>query len=126
MQEPNGRKWYIYSPEFKQSAVDRLVAGESASVIARELKVRRKFLYAWRDDGYGSKAIESRTREVAAEDPQQERIAKLEQQIADLQRLVGQQAAELDFFALALRATTESRPKKKVNSVVESTPQSRM
>lgn len=127
VQEPTVHNRKKYTPEFKQTSVDRFLSGESASALAQELGIRRKFLYAWRDEGHGSNAVKKpKGKSVFKEDPQDAKIAKLEQQIADLQRLAGQQAAELDFFALALRATTESRPKKKVISVVECTPQSRI
>ena len=126
MSKTRGRKWYKYSPEFKQAAVDRFVAGESATALAKELGMRKKFLYTWRDDGFGSNATGKPKREsVVDEDPKDKQIAKLEQQVAELQRLAGQQAAELDFFALALRATKESRLRKKVISGFESIPRSK-
>lgn len=34
-----------YPPELKRAAVDRVVAGEGATAVARELGIRRKFLY---------------------------------------------------------------------------------
>jgi transposase-like protein len=127
VQKPKGRKWHKYSPEFKQSAVDRLVSGESATVVARELQIRRKFLYAWRNAGYGSTAAGKPRREsVVEDDPLLTKIAKLEQELADTQRLVGQQAGELNFFVLALRAVKESRPKKKASSGIGFIPQSKM
>ena len=126
MKKPRGRKWHKYSPEYKRAAVDRLVAGESATVVANELGIRTKFLYAWRAAGYGTKAVgKPKRKSVISADPEQDKIRKLEQQVEDLQRLAGQQAAELDFFDLALRATGELRPKKRVNFAAGSTPQSR-
>lgn len=99
--------WRKYSPAFKRSAVDRLVAGERATDLARELLIRRKFLYAWRDQGWGTagpgvklppkpspEALEERKREA------------LKKKVAALERVIGQQAAELDFFAAALRNIT--------------------
>lgn len=121
-----GRKYSKYSPEFKQAAVDRFVAGESATALAKELGIRRKFLYAWRDAGFGSNATGKPKRESVVEDPQEKQIVELKQQVADLQRLAGQQAAELDFFALALCATKESHLPKRVISGIESIPQSKM
>lgn len=127
MSKMRGRKCSKYSPEFKQAAVDRFLAGESATALAKELGMRRKFLYAWRDAGFGSNAAGKSKREsVVDEDPQEKQIVELKQQVADLQRLAGQQAAELDFFALALRATKESRLQKRVISGIESIPASKM
>ena len=66
-----GQSWKKYSPEFKRNAVDRMVAGESPTALARELGMRRKFLYAWRDAGWGSqggaKARSEADRERAGE-----------------------------------------------------------
>ena len=124
MQEPTVHIRKKYSPEFKQTAVDRFLSGESATALSRELGIRRKFLYAWRDEGCGSKAV--KTLPVFEDDPQNAKIAKLEKQVSDLERLAGQQAAELDFFASALRATKESRLKKKANSGIGFIPQSKM
>jgi len=55
-----GRKWSKYSPDFKRGALDRMKAGESPSALARELGIRRKVLYAWRDAGWGSQEVEKR------------------------------------------------------------------
>jgi transposase len=38
-----------YSRAFKLEAIRRLEAGESASVLAAELRVKRTLLYRWRD-----------------------------------------------------------------------------
>lgn len=104
-----GRKWYKYSPEFKRSAVDRLVAGESPAALARELGIRNKFLYAWKAEGKGSQGAPAVPPEPKP-DPQQREIGRLRQKIAELERLSGRQAAELDFFAAALRSVKERRP----------------
>ena len=39
----------VFSREFKLAALRRMLAGENVTALARELKVRRKLLYAWRD-----------------------------------------------------------------------------
>ena len=120
---PQRRK---YSPEFKQAAVQRLVAGESATTIARELKIRRKFLYAWRKKGFVVNNTASHRVSESEGDPLQHKIAQQQQEIAELERLTGQQAAQLDFFAAALRAIKESRPIKDVSSVTGSTQRSKV
>jgi len=122
------RKRRKYSSKFKQAAVDRLVGGESATAIAKKLKIRRKLLYAWRNEGFGSNppATVSRRASARDEDPQQQQIAQRQEKIAELERLIGKQAAELDFFALALRATKEARPKRSGSSGSGSTQRSRV
>ena len=113
-------RWRKYEPEFKRKAVDRLVAGESPTGVARELGIRRKFLYQWRDQGWGTlaqavaeTAAGSDLAEETAPDGEQEALKK---KIAALERLVGQQAAELDFFAAALRNIGAPDPKSGVGS----------
>ncbi len=115
-----GRKWFKYSPEFKRSAVDRVVSGESPAAVARDLGIRRKFLYAWKAEGKGSGSAQPATQEPAP-DPEQCEIARLQKQVAELERLNGRQAAELDFFAAALRNVKETRQKSGSVSGEEST-----
>ena len=43
------KKARIFSRDFKVSVIRRMLAGENVSAIARELEVRRKDLYVWRD-----------------------------------------------------------------------------
>lgn len=115
--ESTGKRWWRkYSPEFKQGAVDRLIKGESATGIATELGIRRKFLYAWKDAGWGTNGIRRDRPPFEKADPRQQQIARQQQKIAELERLTGQQAAELDFFAAALRNVKETRPNKDVIS----------
>ena len=114
-----GRKWFKYSPDFKRKAVDRIVAGESPTAVARELGIRCKFLYAWKAEGKGSPGVPAPAEEVDA-DPQQREIAKLQKKISELERLAGRQTAELDFFAAALRSVKETRRKSGAGSGAES------
>ena len=106
-----GRQWWKYSPEFKRNAVDRLLAGEGVAAVARELGIRRKFLYQWRDDGWGTAGQAARAAQPKPVEGSAEERAKeaLHREIASLERLVGQQAAELDFFGRALRNTGAAR-----------------
>src|SRR5580658_9903717 len=39
----------IFSRAFKLSLLNRMAAGENVSALARELKLRRKLLYQWRN-----------------------------------------------------------------------------
>ena len=110
MEKTAGRPWSKYSPEFKRAAVDRFLAGESASVIARELNIRRKFLYDWRNKGVGTEGVPKKPGIAIKADPVQQQLAQKQQRIEELERLAGQQAAQPDFFATALRAVKEPRP----------------
>jgi transposase-like protein len=58
------RKARIFSREFKVSVIRRMLAGENVSAIARELQVRRKDLYVWRErfQAGGAEALRGRGR----------------------------------------------------------------
>jgi transposase len=117
-----------FSREYKVAAVRRMLAGENVSALARELGVRRKYLYQWRERFRlgGAIALRSRGRptkaEVLAMRPPGEApadeasaggampppappdaLAKAQRRIAELERKVGQQQIDLDFFQQALR-----------------------
>jgi transposase len=111
----------VFSREFKLEAVRRIVAGERIKTLSEELKVLRKDLYAWRDlfRAGGAEAlrpigrprkseavvpsVRARARDVAAAD------LGGPERIAELERKVGQQQIELDFFRQALRRVKEAR-----------------
>lgn len=128
MEQAEGRWWFKYNPDFKRQAVDRMMAGECVSALAKELGVGRRFLYQWREAGFGSAGQQPpiRERRPKAEPPEanaeKQRVAKTKNRVAELERLVGRQAAELDFFAAALRNIEEPRPTNGVDFGNESTP----
>jgi transposase-like protein len=110
----------VFSREFKVGVICRMQAGESVSALARELKMTRKDLYAWRDrfQAGGPEALRGRGRPPKAEAaglaasganaqaPAEMPAAELEaarKRIAELERKVGQQQLDLDFFQRALR-----------------------
>lgn len=102
--------------DFKEAAARRLLAGESSTTLSRELDVRRSVLYRWRDAyrAEGRVGLSRRRgrpkpghgpppRRTPQRDPRDERIAELE-------RLLGRQAAELDFFERAFAAVNPPIP----------------
>jgi len=109
----------VFSREFKIGIVCRMLAGENVSALARELKMTRKDLYAWRDrfQAGGPEALRGRGRPPKAEaagltasahakSPVEAPAAELEaarRLIAELERKVGRQQMDLDFFQKALR-----------------------
>lgn len=106
----------VFSREFKLAAVRRMLAGEKISALSRELNVLRKDLYVWRDrfrEG-GAEALRSRGRprkseQVKPPDPPREEGRAVRRRIAELERKVGQQQLELDFFRQALRQVGAKR-----------------
>ena len=111
-----------FSREFKLEAVRRILAGERIKALSQELNVLRKDLYSWRKlfraggadalrplgrpckgDSVVTARVTKRGREVAAGD-----VAAPER-VAELERKIGQQQIELDFFRQALRRVKEAR-----------------
>jgi transposase len=92
-----------YSADFKQDAVNRMAQAETITGLAKELGVRRKFLYLWREQlqAGGRAALERRTGRppgspTRAVSPPSPNAAEL--RIAELERLLGRKQLELDFF----------------------------
>ncbi len=106
-----------FSTTFKIAAVERVEAGEAVLPMARELGVSRKLLYgwhkAWKADGVaglnrkrgpipGSKHASAVLGEPAQNSISE--LAKAQNRIAELERVIGRQQVDLDFFRKALRA----------------------
>jgi transposase len=125
-----GARARVFSREFKEAAVRRIVAGEKVKAVAAELHVWPKLLYHWWDryEWGGAAALVSpgrpprsavwaqrpRPAPKRARKPKQKRgtpeEAAAAARVAELERKVGQQALELDFFARALRHVKASGP----------------
>jgi transposase len=105
-----------YGTGLKLAAVRRVLAGESVSAVAQELGIRRKRLYVWKDryaelgeaglvhrrGGRPRKVTSEAGDEAEARSGRGELLAA-RKRIAELERKVGQQELELDFFGEALR-----------------------
>lgn len=104
-----------YAKELKLSAVRRVLAGESVKAVAEEIGIRRKRLYVWKDRyaELGEAGLVrrrgGRPRKDASAEAGVEAVAgrgellAARKRIAELERKVGQQELELDFFGEALR-----------------------
>ena len=107
----------VFSRKFKLAAVRRMLAGENVSALSRELKVLRKDLNCWRDRfrSGGPEALRGPGRPpksvVAARSAgnsmkqaaPDEQLAAARARIAELERKIGQQQVDIDFFQEALR-----------------------
>lgn len=134
-----------FSREFKLAVLERMAAGENVSALSRELGIARKCLYQWRDRYRigGSVALRSRGRPTKAEvlamggaaalpsanakpppEPPDE-LARARRRIAELERKVGQQQVDLDFFKGALQRIEASRRPSDGPGVTGSSPRSR-
>ena len=97
----------VFSTTFKEDVVRRLESGEALAAVSKQLGIARKLLYewrwAWRRQGAaglnrrrGPKA--GLRRKMATDDP-----PRAKARIEELERLVGRQQLDLDFFRKALR-----------------------
>ncbi len=105
-----------FSTEFKKAVVLRLEAGERIAAVADKLKIRRKLLYEWRaayrrlgEAGLNRKrgrksggARASPDAAPATPAPLTD-LARAQARIAELERKIGKQQMDLDFFREALR-----------------------
>jgi transposase len=120
-----------FSRDFKLEALRRMEAGENVSVLARELGVSRKSIYQWRaryrvggsnalrnHRGRMTKAERAAHEQTLAAEKQAakavrqaslEELARAQRRIAALERKIGQQQVELDFFQQALRQVRGQR-----------------
>jgi len=128
------RKQRDYPREFKLSGVERLERGESAVALARELGVPRNQLYVWRAvyRAQGSAGFRPRGRprkepwaEGAATAEAADPLARAARWVAELERKIGQQQLELDFFKEALRQVEASSRAKDGPGATASTPSSK-
>jgi transposase len=92
-----------YSAEFKLNAVSRMAEAKTIIGLAKELGVRRKFLYEWRNKlAVGGKAALGRGRGrppgSKSKVVSQRTPSAAELRIAELERLLGQKQLEIDFF----------------------------
>jgi hypothetical protein len=100
------------SAEVKRKAVARLAAGEAALDVAADLKVDRRRLYEWqeqvRQGGLEALRGPGRPRKGSLEGPPFRSAilnegAAARRRIAELERKIGEQQGDLDFFRQALR-----------------------
>ena len=105
-----------FTPEFRVQVARRILQGESVSKLHHELGIKRSILYRWRDT-YRKEGAAGLERKVgrppgvpnpARPQPGVSPEESLRQQIAALERKVGQQAVQLDFFKRAFRRVKES------------------
>ena len=101
------------SVERKLILLGRIEVGERVADVARSGGVLRKSLYEWRDayKAYGAAGLNRKRGPPDARPPDQEldELRKARSRIAALERLVGRQQADLDFFREALRSWDEKR-----------------
>jgi transposase len=115
------RKMRRFSRETKLAAVQRMLAGENVQALSRELNVLRKDLYKWRASflSGGPAALRGpgrppkQTAEGTAGQATGERqpaTFKAHRRIAELERKIMHQQAELESIRQAMRQIREKKP----------------
>jgi transposase-like protein len=104
----------VFNPEFRIEVARRIVAGESVSQLHHELSIKRSVLYRWRD-AYRKEGEAGLARPAGRPPgtpnrvkPSSSEAERLRQQLAQLERKVGQQTVLLDFFKGAFKRVKES------------------
>ncbi len=104
-----------YPTAYKVKAIKRVERGEGVLPVARELGISRKLLHdwikAWKAHGPeglnrkpGPKPGPRKLKPVQTYDDKRSALAQAKARIVELERLVGRQQMDIDFFRKALRA----------------------
>lgn len=98
-----GGKVRSHAAEFRVEIAQRMEAGENVMALSRQYKLARSMMYRWRDayrrhgpGGLVRSPGKPAGRVVPAAAPGSDE--RLRQRIAELERKVGQQSLEIDFF----------------------------
>lgn len=120
----------VFSREFKEGVAQRILNGESVTSLHHELHIKRSVLYRWRD-AYRKDGAAGLQRPVgrplgmaAGPRPAAGPEAAAAQRIAELERKIGQQSLDLDFFRRAFKRVKESRRKNTGTGATASTERS--
>ena len=107
----------VFSWEFKEGVVRRMLNGESVTALHHELAIKRSVLYRWlyahRKEGVaGLQRAKGRPPGVPNPPrPAADAEGAAARRIAELERKIGQQALDLDFFRRAFKRVNELRRK---------------
>lgn len=97
-----GGKSRSHAAEFRVEIAQRMEAGENVKALSRQYKLARSMMYRWRDayrkhgPGGLARSPGKPAGPVAPAAPGPDE--RLRQRIAELERKVGQQSLEIDFF----------------------------
>lgn len=118
-----------FSREFKEAVVRRMLAGANISALGRELGIRCNVMYRWRTrlQSGGPEALRGPggPRLTATVDGPATELGSALKRIAEMERKIGQQQVELDFFRQALRQIEAARRPSNGSGVRGSIPSSK-
>jgi transposase len=109
------KKQRQHSVEFRTSIAERMLAGEGVVALSRQYQLPRSMMYRWRDAYRQSgpaalSKLQGRPRGPAAAAKTVARGGneeRLRGRIAELERKVGQQTVQIDFFKAVFRRLEE-------------------
>lgn len=112
-----------FDNETKRAAVDAYVSGQKTPLeVANELNIAVGLLYKWRTD-MSDAGKEARVRKLEDEGVSPDharRILELEEQVAEYQKKVGEQALVIDLLK-KLRQSPSFRPESELTGLIEIT-----
>ena len=108
----------VFSVEFRVAVAERILNGESVSVLSNELKIKRSVLYRWRDyyreqGEAGLSRPRGRPPATAAKPVAKPSVprAAADHRVAEMERRLGRLALENDFLRGAFKRVKEARSK---------------
>jgi transposase-like protein len=113
--------WRRHSREFKQQVVERMKTSDNIHELARELGIERKLMYTWKYQFEGRPEKNHADYRGSAPDTVETRLRR---ENKELKEALGEKAAEVDFFAAALRRVKRDRSANGASSDPASTPKS--
>lgn len=114
--------WRRHSREFKKQVVEKMKTSDNIHELARELKLERKLMYTWK---YQFEGRPEKNHMNYGESPAPDTVeTRLRRENKALKEVLGQKAAEIDFFAAALRRVKRNGQKTGDNGAEASTPKS--
>lgn len=124
------QKSRVFSAEFKQGVVQRILNGESVSALHGEFQIKRSILYRWRD-AYRKEGAAGLQRPIGrppgVPNPPRPAVSAEEagaRRIRELEHKIGQQAMDIDFLRRAFKRVREARRNNTEGGATASTPKS--
>ena len=114
-------KWYSF--EFKKAAVERAGTAPSIPALSKELGVHNCQIYRWLRiyEEKGEQGLRRHGRGRLSRTPEPPEPTDPQRRIAELERVIGQQAVDLDFLKRAFKRVKESRPNSSSSGATAST-----
>lgn len=99
-----------HSPEFRVEIVERMLAGENVKALSKQHGLARSMMYRWRDAyrRQGAAGMAAAEKPPGNQAQASDSEARLRERIAELERTIGQQAVEIDFFKGVFKRLKES------------------